>query len=69
MVESLNPTDPTAVLTPIAQFSGAMDAIITALTFNGQQGAIANIPEITSIPFFTTVKYNALQLDQGNADR
>ena len=63
-----DPTDPTAVITPIAQFSGAMDLIISALTANGASGAIGNVPDIASIPFFTTVKYNALQLDQGNAD-
>jgi hypothetical protein len=45
-----------------------MDAIITSLTAYGAKGAIANIPDITSIPFFTTVPYNALQLDQANAD-
>jgi len=63
-----DPTDPTAVLTPVAQFSGAMDLIIGALTASGASGAIGNIPDVTSIPFFTTVQYNALQLDQGNAD-
>ena len=63
----VDPTDPTAVLTPIPLFSMAMDAIISSLTFTGAEGAIANIPDIASIPFFTTVKYNALQLDEGNA--
>lgn len=64
----IDPSDPTAVITPLPTFSFAMDAIITSLTAYGAEGAIANIPDITSIPFFTTVPYNALQLDQGNAD-
>ncbi len=37
-------------------------AILQALTFHGAKGAIANIPDITSIPFFTTVPYNGLYL-------
>ncbi len=62
-----NPMDPTAVITPQPLFATAMDMIITSLTAYGQEGAIANIPDITSIPFFTTVPYNALQLDADNA--
>jgi hypothetical protein len=64
----VDPQNPTAVITSQQQFSGAMDAIVGALTAGGQQGAIANIPDITSIPFFTTVPYNALELDQASAD-
>ena len=63
-----NPLDPTAAITPVPLFSMAMDAIVATLTANGAKGAMANIPDITSIPFFTTVPYNALQLDQDNAD-
>lgn len=64
----LDPLDPTAAITPVPLFSLAMDQIIASLTANGAKGAIGNIPDITSIPFFTTVPYNALQLDQANAD-
>jgi hypothetical protein len=62
-----DPTNPTAVITPLPMFSAAMDAIITSLTFFNQKGAIANITNITSIPFFTTIKYNALQIDGDQA--
>jgi len=63
-----DPLDPTDEITALPTFSFAMDAIITSLTAYGAKGAIANIPDITSIPFFTTVPYNSLQLDQANAD-
>jgi len=43
-------------------FAASMDAVITSLTGNGAKGAIANIPDITDIPYFTTVPYNALAL-------
>lgn len=41
-------TDPTVL-------AGAISNYITALTANGAKGVIANIPNVTSIPYFTTV--------------
>ncbi len=56
-------------ITSMPLFSSSMDAIITALTANGAKGAIANVPHITSIPFFKTVPYNAIVLtDQDLVD-
>ncbi|MCD4772831.1 MAG: hypothetical protein K8R41_05545 [Bacteroidales bacterium] len=49
-------------ITPEPIFSGSMDAIVGALTANGASGAIANVPDITTIPFFTTVPYCGLVL-------
>lgn len=37
------------------------------LTKNGAKGVVANIPYVTSIPFFTTVKYNAATLTAAQA--
>ena len=45
-------TDP---LTPTATFTGAYNGIIASLTANGAKGVVANIPNVTSIPFFTRV--------------
>ena len=44
-------------------FGEAMGGVLTALTANGAKGAIANITDIHSIPFFTTIPYNGLVLD------
>jgi len=33
----------------------SIDGILTAMTANGAKGVIANIPSVTSIPYFTTV--------------
>ncbi|MCS4304424.1 G-D-S-L family lipolytic protein [Chryseobacterium sp. BIGb0232] len=41
-------TDPTVYKSVINQY-------VTALTANGAKGVLANIPNVTSIPFFTTV--------------
>lgn len=53
--------DDTNPLTPTATFTGAYDALITNLTANGAKGVVANIPNVTSIPFFTRVPYKPLE--------
>lgn len=53
-------------VTSQAGFQSYLGAAIQALKANGAKGAIANIPDITSIPFFTTVPYNALVLKDIN---
>lgn len=54
------PTDKT-------QFAGAINLLATQLTAGGAKGAMGNIPDITKIPFFTTVPYNGLVLDATQA--
>lgn len=41
-------------------FDGTYDAIVNGMTSQGAKGVVANIPNVTSIPFFTTVPYNPL---------
>lgn len=54
---------------PGVGFSASYDAVINAFLSTGAKGAIANIPDVTSTPFFTTVPYNGLELqDQGQVD-
>jgi len=48
-------------------FGFAMGGVIQSLVGNGAKGIIANIPEITTIPFFTTVPYNGLVLNDSLA--
>ncbi|WP_159799513.1 G-D-S-L family lipolytic protein [Flavobacterium sp. MK4S-17] len=50
-------------------FAGAYSAIINTLTSNGAKGVVATIPNVTSVPYFTTVPYNplnAVTLGEGN---
>ncbi|WP_052695010.1 hypothetical protein [Hymenobacter sp. AT01-02] len=42
-------------LTPVADFTDKNNKLINALTANGAKGLVATIPDVTSIPFFTTV--------------
>jgi hypothetical protein len=41
-------------------FDGTYAALLTTLTSGGAKGVVANIPYVTSIPFFKTVPYNPL---------
>jgi len=56
-------------ITPLDNFNGAIDLILNSLSTGGAtKGVMANIPDINALPYFTTVPYNALKLDQTSAD-
>jgi hypothetical protein len=48
-------------------FDASVDMIAGAFLQNGAKGVIANIPDISSIPYFTTVPYNGLVVDEATA--
>jgi len=53
--------------TPV--FDASIDGILAGLTSISTKGVVANIPDITSLPHFTTVPYNGLVLTrQGQVD-
>ncbi|MDT8347969.1 MAG: G-D-S-L family lipolytic protein, partial [Flavobacteriaceae bacterium] len=47
-------------ITDLPTFQGAYTTLVNQLTATGAEGILANIPDVTSIPFFTTVPFNAL---------
>lgn len=51
---------PTSRLTDLNMFSQLLGNYIQQLTSSGQKGAIATIPDVTSVPYFTTVTKQAL---------
>ncbi|MBD1424530.1 SGNH/GDSL hydrolase family protein [Sphingobacterium arenae] len=55
-----NEGDPTTVLTETATFEQVYRGFILALTANERKGVVATIPDVTAIPFFTTVTREAL---------
>jgi hypothetical protein len=48
-------------------FNGSIDAIVATLTAGNAKGVILNVPNLNTLPFFTTIPYNGLVLDQANA--
>ncbi|MEJ8803766.1 SGNH/GDSL hydrolase family protein [Pontibacter sp. H249] len=42
-------------ITPVNLFDANYSELVNALTANGQEGILATIPDVTGIPFFTTV--------------
>lgn len=53
-------------ITSEASFNEAYNGLIDTLTSNGAKGVVANIPNVTAIPFFTTVPYNPVPLDEAS---
>ncbi|MFP9099932.1 G-D-S-L family lipolytic protein [Flavobacterium sp. RHBU_24] len=48
-------------------FASAYSNIINTLTAAGAKGVVATIPNVTSIPYFTTVPYNPIPMDAATA--
>lgn len=48
-------------------FSATYDYIVATMTSNGAKGALANIPNVTSTPFFTFIPWNVMELAEEQA--
>lgn len=48
-------------------FAFTYQSLIDALTANGAKGVVATLPDVTSIPYFTTVPYNPIPMDAQTA--
>jgi hypothetical protein len=63
----LNNVDPTMQgdnsITNNNVFAGVYQQLVASLTANGAKGVLVNIPDVTSIPYFTTVPPNPIPLD------
>jgi hypothetical protein len=57
-VSGLGPYD----ITPVDTFSNAIDNIVNGLTGNRAKGVIGNLPDLTSLPFYTVIPWNGLNL-------
>jgi hypothetical protein len=54
-------------ITPTPVFNASLTGVVAGLKATGAKGAIGNIPDITSLPFFTTVPAKGLVLDASTA--
>lgn len=48
-------------------FAFTYQALVDALTANGAKGVVATLPDVTSIPYFTTVPYNPVPMNAQTA--
>ena len=55
-------------ITSVSVFEARLDSILQTLIGSNGQGVIANIPDITSFPFYTLIAYNGAELTQAKAD-
>lgn len=55
--------DGTNPITPTATFDGAYSGLISQLVAGGRKGVVANLPYVSSLPFFKTVPHNPVPLD------
>jgi hypothetical protein len=62
-----NSADPTKQITNDYWFNAAYDTVLSTLRRNGAQGVLVNIPDVTSLPFFTTIPPHGLKLSQTDA--
>ncbi|MEO8149900.1 MAG: SGNH/GDSL hydrolase family protein [Bacteroidia bacterium] len=62
IVGGVNPND----ITTEALFDSSIVNIVRAMTANGAKGVIGNIPDVTNIPYFTTVPAKGLELTDAN---
>ncbi len=55
-------------ITSPATFQYLYDLVLSTLVGSGAQGVVANIPNVTDIPFFTTVPHRFIPLSDGQVD-
>lgn len=53
-------------ITPTDVFQNAYNALVNQLTSKGAKGVVANIPDVTTIPFLTRVPYNPVPYERLN---
>ncbi len=56
-------------ITSSVRFNNHVDSVVNNLTRNGAKGVIGNIPDLSSLPYFSTIPYNGLTLDQAQVDQ
>lgn len=54
-------------LSDTAVFRFNMELAIDSLTAHGAKGVMANVPDITTVPYFTTIPWNGILLDSAEA--
>ncbi|MEL1246591.1 G-D-S-L family lipolytic protein [Flavobacterium helocola] len=56
-------------ITNSSAFASVYSTIINTLISGGAKGVVATVPSVTSIPYFTTIPYNPVPLDNATASQ
>ena len=71
-INQINNTDPSTYgtndITDPNVFASVYSEMVQTLTANASGGVLVNIPDVTSVPYFTTVPINAIPLDAATAE-
>lgn len=54
-------------ISSVQLFAMAVDSVLNRMTANGAKGAVINIPDVTSIPYFNTIPAKGLTLNAADA--
>ena len=57
-----------ASLPTTSDFETQYTAVVANMTENGAKGVLATIPDVTKMPYFTTIPWNGMKLDESNVD-
>ena len=55
-------------ITDPATFAVIYQSLVNTMTASGGKGVLINLPNISAIPFFTTVPFNIIEIEQDTAD-
>lgn len=55
-------------ISDVTTFKTVYDTVVKTMVANGAKGALMNIPDVTSIPYFTTIPANGLTLNDSLAN-
>ena len=67
-IEFITARDSTNDITDPALFASTYEGLLDAMTASGGKGVLINLPNISAIPFFTTVPFNVIEIEQDTAD-
>jgi lysophospholipase L1-like esterase len=70
LLYALDGADPTIngeSVTSIGLFTTAYDMLLAGLNTVNNKGVLINIPDVSTIPYFTTVPYDAIPMDEATA--
>lgn len=66
-LDGADPTKNGESITGIGPFTVAYDTVLTGLNTVNNKGVLVNIPDVTTLAYFTTVPYDAITMDAATA--